>query len=176
MVKHRYNIGDVVNGKTITGFTSDKHGRVYSYMCHCGKSSKTNSSNIRKHKGCKNCVDTGSHRTLESLIGTKINHVELIGILPASKFRKRVLILRCDCGKIWNRPAGSFKKLTSCGCKRIYHKGDNCATTHIPDIDMASIRELGKTKLYTIKEISQMYNITHSYCHKIIKNHVRKSE
>lgn len=172
----RFNL---YSGKKIDGMELLEYlgYRKYKIRCVCG--------NIfekipRKWKGTySNCGCVTKKKYLDrsnKYIGKK--H----GYLTVKKFLRNenghnIYLIKCICGKIFERPGGHFFKSKSCGCRNneFLPKGEKANNSKLKDNDILTIRQLYENKIYTLEEIASMFNITKNYVSRIVTKRIWKS-
>lgn len=124
---------------------------VWVCQCECGKIIEVSGNDLKRkdNKAKKDCGDF-LHRTSQgNLIGKKINHFFIEGLLPYNKEtqQKTKWICKCDCGNpepiyltTWELTREDGKAIQSCGCsKRINEIGNRYGKLTV--INYAGIQE-----------------------------------
>ena len=115
-------------------------------------------------------------RTLEEAqkkIGLKYHFLTVKKIVGNEKGHIQLLI-KCKCGKEFIRNNGHEFKSRSCGCALSVPVGDKANNASLKNCEVISMREFYESKLYSLAELSVIFNKSQNYIFRIVKRHIWK--
>lgn len=171
--KNGFYPGKIIDGLEILEYLGN---RKYKIKCVCGKIfEKIPSKNKGKYSTCGCKKNESTLNKAKSKIGMtygKIKVNKLLGNLEGHY----IFEMKCKCGNTFLRKNGHEFKSKSCGCLIAENNpgGELKGNSKLKNFQILSLRELYESKLYTIKEISEMYGLSAGYISRIIKREIWK--
>lgn len=149
---------------------------LWKAKCDCGNFLKKSIAHITTQKYV--CICQKKINILDKAkqkIGLKYYNLKIVDIASYENGHITFL-LKCSCGTTLLRNNGNEFKSKSCGCK--WHanaaNGENCTFSKLNEIEVLSIRELYQSTLYSIDELSKMFDITKGGIEKILNRQTWK--
>lgn len=124
----------------------------------------------------KNCGCIAKKKVLEAAkmkIGKKYHYLTVKSIF-SNKNRHIQLLIRCKCGKEFIRNNGHEFKSRSCGCELTVPVGEKSNKATLKNCEVLSIRELYASGIYSIGQLSLMFNKKEHYLMRIIRRQIWK--
>lgn len=169
--------GKVMDGCTLIEIIAHSKWRI---KCHCGNIYISQPRYDKRPEGMKfrDCGCTKNRSYMERIknkIGYKFGKLKVIDVEKGNKHN--ILICKCKCGKIKRVINGHEYKQASCGCL----KSENTPTAEkkgnarFKNFEILTMRELYQSKIYTVLQLSEMFQASESYILRIVKGHIWKT-
>ncbi len=168
-----HKIGDKIGLLTILDI---RKRSIYFCKCDCGNLIETRSQIFSyKVPSCGCYWENIRIEKAKKYIGLswgKLKVIKFLGMKGDLKKTRAHYLLKCKCGNTLEKSVGHMFDIRSCGClhKENILKGNESPSAKTNKIEVATVRELFKTGVYSRKDLSEMTGISYSHLCSILKN------
>lgn len=162
--------GKTTNGCELLKKLYEKKGE---FKCHCGNIFISRISSRVKDCGCQySKLYLGK---LKDKIGNKFGKLKVINFKKG--YQHNILVCKCKCGNVIEIINGHESRQNSCGCLRKENnpRAEKKGNARFKNFEILSLRQLNSTGIYSVEELSKIYNISKNYISRIVNNHIWKN-
>jgi hypothetical protein len=169
--------GRIVSGCTLIKKIDQARWEI---KCRCGniyinsvRIDRRNSGDKFRDCGCSK--DKIIWEKAKEKIGYKFGKLKVISLKKGDKHI--ILVCKCKCGNKIEIFNGHESKQNSCGClkKENVPKAEKKSNAKLSNIDVISLREMYASNLYSLKDLSIIFNTDAHYILRIVKGYIWKS-
>ncbi len=141
--------------------------------CDCGNITQVKKWHLLNEKPSCGCYWKNIHiENAKKLEGIKYYYLKIVKFLRMDGKNLRALYLvKCKCGKEFERSVSYLFGSKSCGCirKDLADKGLMGCGRKLKDYEAKSIRQLAETKLYLQRDLAKMFNVNETIISSVIR-------
>lgn len=152
------------------------NGYFWKMKCLCGNEFKAAARFSGKYFSNCGCVkDKYYYNKALEKVGLKYKYLTVKALLRKEN-KHHIFLMKCKCGKTFEKISGHHFKEQSCGCIKPHSipKNDKAASAKLKNHEVISMRELHTSGLYSIKDLAEMFNLSENYVSRIVKKHIWK--
>lgn len=150
----------------LTIISRDEKTKLIKCKCDCGSIVEIPSFKLRNDFPSCGCYWVNEHIIkAKKLEKSKIGYLTVLKFLRMDQDKRALYLLKCKCGKKFERNIKHLFGSKSCGCliKETASKGSNNALAKTNEVEVITMRELFSAGLYTRKELAEMFSLKHSH-------------